>query len=229
MRKERKSLKTAAISANTGQLDWLPKNPRQWTREDVDRTVRSIAEDTDFLEDRPLLVVPHGKRWVVFAGNLRHAAAKEMGLAEVPCVVYQPETEDDQLTIKRRAMKDNGSFGSWDYDELANSWDDLPLDDWGIKVPNVEKEIEKAKKDEEVLAQIPFTEVLNEEHNYVVLFFDNEVDWLQAQTIFDIKPVRALNTSRSEERSEAFKKTLGVGRVINGAKALEKLMEEMKK
>ena len=132
MRKERATLKTAALLPNTGQLDWLPKNPRQWTKEDVARTVVSIEEDTDFLEDRPLLVVPHGKRWVVFAGNLRHTAASEMGLETVPCVVYFPETEDDQLTIKRRAMKDNGSFGSWDYDELANAWDDLPLAEWGV-------------------------------------------------------------------------------------------------
>ena len=29
-------------------------------------------------------------------------------------------------------MKDNGSFGSWDFDELANAWDDMPLTDWGI-------------------------------------------------------------------------------------------------
>ena len=154
MRKERKSLKTVAILPNLGQIEWLPKNPRQWTREDVDRTVRSIAEDTDFLEDRPLLVVPKGgSKWIVFAGNLRHAAAKEMGLEEVPCVVYYPEGEDDQLTIKRRAMKDNGSFGSWDYDELANTWDDLPLADWGIEVPGFPseewsaEEIERKKRE----------------------------------------------------------------------------------
>jgi site-specific DNA-methyltransferase (adenine-specific) len=135
MRKERTTLKTAALLPNTGQLEWLPKNPRQWTKEDVARTVVSIEEDTDFLEDRPLLVMPKGgSKWVVFAGNLRHAAAKEMGLTEVPCVVYYPETEEDELTIKRRAMKDNGSFGSWDYDELANAWDDLPLEDWGVNV-----------------------------------------------------------------------------------------------
>ena len=29
-------------------------------------------------------------------------------------------------------MKDNGSFGAWDYDALANEWDDLPLADWGV-------------------------------------------------------------------------------------------------
>jgi hypothetical protein len=134
MRKERKALKVSALSQNNGQLPWLPKNPRQWTQTDIDRTANSINEDEDFLEDRPLLVVPDRKKYVVFAGNLRLTAAKKEGLTELPCVVYYPETDDDRMTVKRRAMKDNGSFGSWDFDALANEWDDLPLVDFGIPV-----------------------------------------------------------------------------------------------
>lgn len=133
MRKERKVLKVSALSQNNGQLPWLPKNPRQWTQTDIDRTAKSIREDEDFLEDRPLLVVPDGKKFIVFAGNLRLTAAKKEGLSELPCVVYYATDPDaDFDTIKRRALKDNGSFGSWDYDELANCWDDLPLADFGI-------------------------------------------------------------------------------------------------
>ena len=134
MRKERATLKVSAIIANEGQLPWLPANPRQWTQTDIDRTRNSILEDPDFLEDRPLLVVPmpDGKTWLVFAGNLRREGAKSGKVKEVPCVIYYPETEEDHLTIKRRAMKDNGSYGAWDYDTLANEWGDLPLTDWGV-------------------------------------------------------------------------------------------------
>ena len=133
MRKERITLKVSTLVQNNGQLGWLPKNPRQWTQTDIDRTAASIREDEDFLEDRPLLVVPKdAKTWVVFAGNLRLTAAKKIGLKEVPCIAYARDTDEDEMTIKRRAMKDNGSFGSWDYDALANEWDDLPLQDWGV-------------------------------------------------------------------------------------------------
>lgn len=224
MRKERATLKVSAIVANEGQLPWLPANPRQWTQTDIDRTRNSILEDPDFLEDRPLLVVPlDEKRWLVFAGNLRREGAKSGKVKEVPVIIYYPETEEDHLTIKRRAMKDNGSFGEWDFDALANAWDDLPLVDWGIPVPDVDKEVEKAQKDEEVAAKVPFSEVLGEEHNYVVLFFDNEVDWLQAQTLLGLEPVKALPTKRSGENSDNFKR-IGVGRVLNGPKAIEKIM-----
>lgn len=133
MRKERATLKVSSIVANEGQLPWLPANPRQWTKTDIDRTRNSIQEDPDFLEDRPLLVVPlDEKTWLVFAGNLRREGAKSGKVKEVPAVIYYPETEEDHLTIKRRAMKDNGSFGAWDYDTLANEWGDLPLTDWGV-------------------------------------------------------------------------------------------------
>ena len=127
MRKERKVIGIDRIQLNEGQLDWLPKNPRQWTQTDIDKTAASIIEDPDFLEDRPLLVVPFGKEFVAFGGNLRHEGCKAAKKPTAPSMVYYPENDDDYATIKRRAMKDNGSFGSWDFDELANHWDDMPL------------------------------------------------------------------------------------------------------
>lgn len=132
MLKERTNVALRQIKRNDGQVDWLPRNPRQWTQTDIDRTAASIQEDEDFLEDRPLLLVPDGDDYVVFAGNLRREGAKKCKLKTVPAVVYYPDSDDDRLTVKRRAMKDNGSFGAWDFDLLANEWDDLPLTDWGV-------------------------------------------------------------------------------------------------
>ena len=144
MRKERKVIAIDRIQLNEGQLDWLPKNPRQWTQTDIDKTAASIIEDPDFLEDRPLLVVPFGKEFVAFGGNLRHEGCKAAKKPTAPCMVYYTETEEDYATIKRRAMKDNGSFGSWDFDELANNWDDLPLGSWGVPSwPSPENAIQK--------------------------------------------------------------------------------------
>ena len=139
MRKERTTIPVRVLEQNNGQIPWLPKNPRQWTQSDIDKTVASIEEDPDFLEDRPLLAVPKGHKFVVFAGNLRLTASQALGLESVPAIVYHAEDDDDKATVKRRAMKDNGSFGSWDYDQLANEWGDLPLTDWGVPVWETEK------------------------------------------------------------------------------------------
>lgn len=123
----------ARLAVNEGQLEWLPKNPRQWTKEDINNTMQSIREDPDFLEDRPALVTPLDKGLLVFAGNLRFTAAKKAGLKTIPAIMYTPENDADRETIKRRAVKDNGSFGAWDWDLLANEWDDGHLNDWGVK------------------------------------------------------------------------------------------------
>lgn len=65
--------------------------------------------------------------------------------------------------------------------------------------------------------EVPFTEELLEKHNYIVLYFDNDIDWLQAITLFDIHPVHA------RPSKPGFIKT-GVGRVIRGADALNRLL-----
>lgn len=149
MRKERINIELSRLHLNTGQLPWLPKNPRQWTKADVEKTARSIEEDPDFLEDRPILVVPfidapdqtpEVPDYVIFGGNIRREGCDAANRESAPCVVYYPETEEDFETIKRRAMKDNGSYGSWDWDTLANEWDDNPLADWGIPAWNTGSE-----------------------------------------------------------------------------------------
>ena len=134
MRKERADIRLDSILPNTGQLEWLPRNPRTWTKEDVENTANSIKEDEDFLEDRPLLVVPFkAGKVITFAGNLRHEGCKQAGKTTAPCVTYYPETEEDYATILRRAMKDNGQFGKTDWHEIFSSkWGTLPLSKWGL-------------------------------------------------------------------------------------------------
>lgn len=129
MKKERTIVKVSSLQNNEGQIQWLPKNPRQWTDADLKKTQESLKRDPDFLEDRPLLITPE---MVVFAGNLRLTAARKLRLKEIPAIIYTPETEEDYETIKRRTILDNGSFGAWDIDQLANEWDNGHLADWGV-------------------------------------------------------------------------------------------------
>lgn len=139
MLKERIKAKVSDLILNEGQLGWLPTNPRQWTQTDIDRTKKSLETDADFQEDKPIMVVRHEDKLLVFAGNLRTTAAKALNWETFDAMLYTPETEEDRATIKRRAILDNGSFGEWDMDMLANEWDDLPLREWGIDMPDWEQ------------------------------------------------------------------------------------------
>lgn len=121
------------LRINEGQLDWLPRNPRQWTQTDIDRMVRSVEEDPDFADVRPVLATPaKDGTLIVFAHNLLTRAAQVRGDKTLPVATFTPETEEDQATIRRLAIKDNGSFGAWDTEALAADWKDLELGEWGV-------------------------------------------------------------------------------------------------
>lgn len=127
-------LRMADLEMNVGQIPELPMNPRQWTRTDIDRLARSIKETPELFEARPLLVVPNGGKYVILGGNLRFEASKALKVKEVPCIVFPAAMPVSKL--KEIVIKDNGSFGEWDFDALANEWADLDLSGWGAGVPD---------------------------------------------------------------------------------------------
>lgn len=123
-------IKLSALEPNTGQIPGLPMNPRQWTATDVDRIANSLQETPELFEARPILVYPLDKKFIILGGNLRHEGAKRNKAKDAPCIVFPADTPIEKL--KEIVIKDNGSFGAWDYDTLANEWGDLPLTDWGV-------------------------------------------------------------------------------------------------
>lgn len=125
-----KRLPVEQIELNTGQIDGLPANPRQWTRDDIDRIAKSLKETPELFEMRPCIVFPHEGKYILLAGNLRFTGARQNGDKDVPCCVVKADTPVEKL--KEIVLKDNGSWGAWDFDALANEWDDLPLVDWGV-------------------------------------------------------------------------------------------------
>lgn len=127
-------LKMTSLEPNAGQLEGLPVNPRQWSKSDIDLLAKSLSETPELFEARPLLVVPNGDKFVILGGNLRYEASKQNKAKEVPAIVFPANTPIDKL--KEIVIKDNGSFGDWDMDALANEWDDLPLTDWGVPAWN---------------------------------------------------------------------------------------------
>lgn len=118
------------LELNRGQVKGLPSNPREWGRKELDDLKRSIKETPELLEARGLIVWPYEGKYVILGGNMRFSALRELNEVDAPCYVLDADTPLEKL--KEIVIKDNGQFGSWDYDMLANEWDDLPLDDWGV-------------------------------------------------------------------------------------------------
>ena len=127
---EIKRIRLTDLELNRGQVAGLPSNPRQWGKGELEDLVKSIRETPELLEARGLIVWPYGGKYIILGGNMRFSALREMNEVDAPCYVMPSDTPIEKL--REIIIKDNGAFGSWDYDMLANEWDDLPLSDWGV-------------------------------------------------------------------------------------------------
>ena len=179
-----------------------PKNPRLIKDDKFRKLVKSIQEFPQMLELRPIVVDENN---IVLGGNMRLKACKEAGLKEVYIVKAENLTE---LQKDEFIVKDNVGFGEWDWDNLANEWDAEKLDDWGLDLP-IDLDVIKETKDIPDIGEIEFSEELLLEHNYIVLYFDNAMDWEVAQEVY------GLNKVKSKDSSDNTKK-IGIGRVLNG-------------
>ena len=143
------------LEQNRGQVEGLPSNPRQWGKGELDDLVKSIRETPELLEARGLIVWPYGGKYIILGGNMRFSALREMNAVDAHCMILPEDTPMEKL--REIVIKDNGAFGSWDYDMLANEWDDLPLSDWGVPAWETEdvsggleqKEVQEDDFDEE--------------------------------------------------------------------------------
>jgi hypothetical protein len=114
------------------QIRKNPNNPRIIRDEKFEKLKRSIQDFPQMMELRPIIVDEAG---IILGGNMRYEAIKSLKMAEFPdeWVKRVDELTEDQK--KEFIVKDNVGFGDWDWDAIANDWDELPLDDWGLDVP----------------------------------------------------------------------------------------------
>jgi DNA modification methylase len=111
-----------------------PSNPRIIKDTKFAKLVKSIKDFPEMLALRPIVVDEY---MIVLGGNMRLKACIEAGLKRVPVIKASMLTADQQ---KEFIIKDNVGYGEWDWDILANQWDEHLLNDWGLDVPVFEIE-----------------------------------------------------------------------------------------
>ncbi len=107
-----------------------PNNPRIIKDDKFKKLVASIKEFPQMLSLRPIVV---NDDMIVLGGNMRLKACKEAGLKEVPVIKASDLNEEQQ---KAFIIKDNVGYGEWDWDMLANEWNEEELVEWGLDIPN---------------------------------------------------------------------------------------------
>jgi len=126
----------------TQSLVLLERNPRTISDEKFSKLKYSISNFPEMLKARPIVI---NQRMEVLGGNMRVRAARELGIEELPCIQVD-WTEERQ---KQFIIKDNVGFGDWDWDILANEWDEAEIASWGLDVWQPEEDAVKELQEEE--------------------------------------------------------------------------------
>jgi hypothetical protein len=116
-----------SIKTKLSDIKLNPNNPRLIKDDKFTKLVQSIKDFPEMLDIRPIVV---NSDMVILGGNMRFKACKEAGLKEVPIIIADSLTEEQQREF---LIKDNVSGGEWDWSLLAE-WDSEQLEEWGLDV-----------------------------------------------------------------------------------------------
>lgn len=128
-------MKVKITYRSVSELTPYPNNPRVITEEAMANLCQSIDEDPLYFETRPIICSDRTGKLVIVAGEKRYLGAIRLGKEKVPVAVLPGLTEEDE---RRILIKDNGSFGDWDYEMLkelqAQGWKFDLVKNWGANI-----------------------------------------------------------------------------------------------
>ena len=208
-----------------------PKNPRIIKNDKFKKLKNSIKTMPGYMKLRPVIV---DEDMMVLGGNMRLKASIDLGKKEIWTDMFTQADCDDmnKIAIEEERetktyleycdaiiIKDNVSSGEWEWDILANEWDSVMLKEYGLDVWQNEDDIQELKNPDNNETENNFATELDRESNYIVLKFNNDIDWLQAKTLFGLETEVA-------RRSNGKAWSSGIGRVLNGVNAINKIKNE---
>lgn len=193
------------VEVPVGELKPAEYNPRHWNRKAINDLMQSIREFG--LVDPIIVNSATGRKNVVIGGHFRLKVCKDLDYATVPVVYVDIPDLEKEKELNLRLNKNQGEF-DW---VILKEFDRELLLLAGFE----QKELDKHLSDPEEAPEVPFSEELLLEHNYIILYFDNALDWQVAQEKFGLKKVKDLIPRKGQPT--------GVGRVIKGKEWLNKI------
>jgi hypothetical protein len=137
-----------------------PNNPRIIKDERFEKLKKSIKEFPKMMALRPMVINQDN---IVLGGNMRLKALKELGYTELPNEWVKRAEDLTDEEARRFIIADNVGFGQHDWEMLANEWDSVELEDWGLDAWQNIDDIETSDEfslpdgDKEPFQQMTFT------------------------------------------------------------------------
>jgi ParB-like chromosome segregation protein Spo0J len=103
-----------------------PYNPRQSTAKQEKHLKESLVK---FGLVEPIIF--NKQTGYIVGGHFRVRELKKLGITEIECVIVDlNEADEKELNIRL-----NANTGGWDWDTLANDWEVVDLEAWGLDIP----------------------------------------------------------------------------------------------
>jgi|LakMenE18May11ns_1017448.scaffolds.fasta_scaffold9550924_2 ParB-like chromosome segregation protein Spo0J len=115
-----------------------PNNPRVLRDDKFQKLKQSITEFPKMLSLRPMVIDENN---VVLGGNMRLRALQELGFTDVEEAWVKRSSDLTEDEKKRFIIADNVAFGEWDWDALANDWEVVDLEAWGLNIPQFNNDV----------------------------------------------------------------------------------------
>lgn len=169
------------------KLKLNPSNPRIIKDDKFHKLVESLKNFPEMMEKRPMVCVTDedGKIYPL-GGNMRLKAVQELKMKEIPdtWVLMADEWTEEQR--KEFTIKDNVSFGEWNFDELANNWDAEQLNNWGMDVPyeNMTQENMDSKYNDKN-CEYPLIPIYDEKYTAFVIICETATEEAAIRTKFN--------------------------------------------
>lgn len=117
-----------------------PYNPRQSTAKQ-EKHLKESLEKFGMVEP----IIFNKQTGYIVGGHFRVRELKKLGIKEIECVIVDlNEADEKELNIRL-----NANTGSWDWDTLANDWDVVDLEAWGLEIPQFDNEAEELEASED--------------------------------------------------------------------------------
>lgn len=118
-----------------------PSNPRIIKDDKFKKLVKSIKDFPEMMDKRPIVCVKDvDGKFYPLGGNMRLKALQELNFKEIPDSWVMLADNWTQEQRKEFIIKDNVGYGEWDWDSLANEWNEIDLVEWGLDVPVFDNE-----------------------------------------------------------------------------------------
>ncbi len=190
-----------------------PKNPNQHSRKQIELLAKVIKTSG---WRAPITV--SNRSGLIVRGHGRLAAARLLGEESAPVDFqdYASEAEEHADLIADNRIAELADMEQEGLVSLLEGirQEDLDFDLTGFSLADLDKMLERAARDGEK-PEVEFTRELLLEHNYVVLYFSNPLDWQVAVEKFGLQKVRDLVPRKAQP--------IGIGRVLDGAEWLSRI------